>query len=187
MQVALVVPMKSFGVAKGRLADVLNASEREQLARDCARVVVTAGGNWATYVVCDATDVASWATKMGARVVRCPSPGLNAAVAAGISAAISDGAQHIVVAHGDLPLACTFEHLVLDGQVALVPDRHMDGTNVLSFPADMRFATAYGAQSFSRHQDILTTHGFKYVVINDDKLSLDLDTADDLAELKKRT
>jgi len=71
--------------------------------------------------------------------------------------------------------------------VALVPDRHMDGTNVLSFPADMRFATAYGPQSFTRHQEILTTLGRRYVVVNDEELALDLDTADDLTELRKRT
>lgn len=179
--------MKSFSIAKGRLADVLNAHERQQLARDCARSVISAGGNWASYVVCDATDVASWAKEMGAHVVPCPTPGLDVAVATGVSAAITDGAQHIVVAHADLPLATTFQHLVLDGQVALVPDRHMDGTNVLSFPAEMRFATAYGAQSFTRHQEILVTLGYKYVVVNDDNLSLDLDTADDLTELEKRT
>ncbi len=186
MRVALVVPMKSFGIAKGRLTNVLSAKEREQLARDCARIVITAGGNWATYVVCDATDVASWATSVGANVVSCPSPGLDVAVAAGVTAAIADGAQHVVVAHGDLPLASTFEHLVLDGHVALVPDRHGDGTNVLSFPTVMRFTTAYGPQSFSRHQEILAALRYKYVVVNDDDLSLDLDTADDLVELEKR-
>ncbi len=187
MRVALVVPMKSFNIAKGRLSDVLDANERQQLARDCAQVVLGAAGGWPKYVVCDADDVANWAKEIGAHIVSCPTPGLDVAVAAGITAAIADGAQHIVVAHADLPLAHTYQHLVLDAQVALVPDRHMDGTNVLSFPADMRFATAYGPQSFIRHQEILTTLGHRYVVVNDEELALDLDTADDLTELRKRT
>ncbi|NBO33598.1 MAG: hypothetical protein EBV02_04410 [Actinobacteria bacterium] len=68
--VAVVVPIKSFRLAKGRLAQVLNDAEREELARLTAQRVVEAAAGCALFVVCDDDDVAEWAAGVGARVVR---------------------------------------------------------------------------------------------------------------------
>jgi 2-phospho-L-lactate guanylyltransferase (CobY/MobA/RfbA family) len=73
-----------------------------------------------------------------------------------------------------------------DGKVSIVPDRHRDGTNVLSFPASVDFTTAYGPGSFDNHVRIAETLGLTVEVIHDDSLELDLDTADDLGELARR-
>lgn len=185
MHIAAVVPVKSFSLAKGRLASSLTPSHRAQLARDCATRVVGAAAPLPVYVVCDDDEVAKWARSLHARVVRCDTPGLDNAVAAGRRAACDDGADHIIVAHADLPLATRLDHVVRAGAVTVVPDRHRDGTNVLAFPAASGFTTAYGPDSFRNHVRIAERLGLSCIVVEDADLALDLDTADDLAELDR--
>jgi len=122
-------------MAKGRLADTLTAAERSALAQSCAEIVVKAALTLPTYVVCSDQSVAAWAMALGAHVVDCQTPGLDIAVATGRATAEAEGADHIIVAHADLPLAVSFNHIAREGKVSLVPDRHRDGTNVLSFPS----------------------------------------------------
>lgn len=186
MRVAVIVPVKSFTVAKGRLSDTLSSTEREALARTCAESVLSAAQPLATYVACSDDDVAEWATQHGARSVYCPTPGLDAAVATARVTAQQDGYTHVIVAHADLPLAQSLAHVAKEGCVSAVPDRHRDGTNVLSFPIDSTFVTAYGPGSFDNHEQLAATAGLRFVVVHDPNLELDLDTADDLTELTKR-
>jgi len=173
-------------MAKGRLADTLTASQRSALAQSCAETVVRAALSLPTYVVCSDEGVATWATALGTHVVDCQTPGLDIAVAAGRAAAEADGADHIIVAHADLPLAVSFDHIAREGTVTLVSDRHRDGTNVLSFPINSSFSTAYGPGSFDNHIQLAVDAGLEYEIIIDNALALDLDTADDLSELARR-
>jgi len=152
VRVAVVIPVKSFTLAKGRLSDTLTPAERETLATECATTVLRAASPLPAYVVCSDPVVAEWATSHGAHVVQCLTPGLDVAVAAGRDAAHADGCDHIVVAHADLPLARSFEHVAREGIVTMITDRHSDGTNVLSFPIASDFSTAYGPGTRSRHR-----------------------------------
>ncbi len=186
MRIAVIIPVKSFTVAKGRLSDSLTAQQRQQLAKTCADTVVMAARPFATFVACSDSDIAEWATRHGAHVVHCASPGLDLAVATARDAAQRDGFTHVIVAHADLPLAHTFEHVAIEGTVSAVPDRHRDGTNVLSFPIDSTFTTAYGPGSFRNHQLLAEQAGLPFHLVTDDDLELDLDTADDLSELSER-
>lgn len=182
----MIIPVKSFSLAKGRLADTLNAIEREKLARTCAENVVIAARPLPTYVVCNDDTVAHWATGLGATVVVCETPGLDIAVEHGRKIALENGADHIIVAHADLPLAVTLAHVARAGKITLVPDRHRDGTNVLSFPINSSFHTAYGPGSFDNHVRLAQLSGLECDIITDATLELDLDTADDLGELARR-
>lgn len=186
MTAAVVIPVKSFTLAKGRLAGTLDADRRSELARSCADAVVSAAAPLPVYVVCSDDDVAGWARSLGARVVICTVPGLDTAVAAGREAARADGLDHLVVAHADLPLARDLARVIRPGRVSLVPDRHRDGTNVLAFPICSGFRTAYGPGSFDNHLRIAADAGLDCDVIEDPDLALDLDTADDLGELDRR-
>lgn len=187
MSVAVVIPVKSFTIAKARLAGTLSDSERESLARDCAHLVVRAGAAHTVYVVCESDDIAEWTRSVDAISVRARGTGLNEAVHDGVHAALADGHDHVVIAHGDLPLARSFDHLIAADTVTIVPDRHRNGTNVIAFPAALAFATSYGPDSFTAHVATATGLGHKVVVVDDDDLSLDLDTADDLDELRRRS
>ena len=186
MRVAVVIPVKSFTIAKGRLSDTLTPSERESLARECATTVVRASAPHTAYVVCSDPEVAVWAESLGATVVSCGTPGLDNAVAAGREQARADGYDHLIVAHADLPLARSLSHVVIENSVTIVTDRHHDGTNVLSFPVDSQFTTAYGPGSCTNHRQLAATAGLECTVIPDHDLELDLDTADDLNELTRR-
>ena len=139
------------------------------------------------YVVCGSDDIAEWAASLGARAVLQTSAGLNGAVHDGWKQARADGADHILVAHADLPLVTTFAHVPVVGEVTLVPDRHNDGTNVLSMPANTDFVLHYGPGSFVAHLEEANLRGLPHRVLHDDNLALDLDTADDLKELDRRT
>jgi len=186
VRVAVIIPVKSFTVAKGRLSDTLTSEQRQELAQTCAESVIAAARPLHTYVACSDDSVATWARSHDAQVVHCPTPGLDAAVAESRLAAQRDGFTHVIVAHADLPLAETFEHVAQEGTVSAVSDRHRDGTNVLSFPLNSTFTTAYGPGSFDNHQQLAAAAGLPFVVIHDENLELDLDTADDLEELTKR-
>lgn len=186
MRTAVVIPIKSFTLAKGRLADTLTPQERASLARQCASTVVRAAAGMDIYVVCSDPDVASWAESVGCTVVDCQTPGLDVAVEAGRARAVADGAEHLVVVHSDLPLADDLAGVIRPGKVSIAPDRHRDGTNVLSFPADCTLHTAYGPGSFDNHLRIAESLGLSVDIVESPNLALDLDTADDLAELDRR-
>lgn len=173
-------------MAKGRLAETLTPSQRAQLAQDCARAVVRAASPLSVYVACSDPDVAQWATAQGAQVIHCDTPGLDTAVATARSVLVSDGFDHIIVAHADLPLAHTFTHIARQGHVTMVTDRHSDGTNVLSFPLRSDFYTAYGPGSLDNHIQIAQSAELPWAIITDTSLELDLDTAEDLSEFEKR-
>jgi 2-phospho-L-lactate guanylyltransferase len=173
-------------MAKGRLADTLTPAQREELARTCAETVVRAASPLPVHIVCSDDSVANWAVSLGAHVVHCATPGLDVAVTAGRDAIAALGFDHIIVAHADLPLAEELAHVAKEGLVTMVTDRHNDGTNVLSFPLASAFTTAYGPGSLDNHIRTAESLRLRYEVINDESLSLDLDTADDLSELERR-
>src|SRR5699024_5345114 len=133
-----------FHAAKARLAPALDRRERALLARSMATAVVRASGGLAVTVVCDDPDVRRWAEQLGVSVCWSPGLGLDGAVAAGVEAVRSEGADRVVVAHADLPMASDLSAVAGDDGVLLVPDRHGDGTNVISLPADCGFRFSYG-------------------------------------------
>ena len=180
---AVLVPVKAFGEAKFRLASVLSAAERSDLARRMASHVVRAATPLPVTVVCDDADVALWAETVGAEVVWCPGTGLNGAVTRGVAALAARGVGEVVVAHGDLPGARGFAHLTGAGGVTAVPDRRADGTNVLCVPAGVGFGFSYGAGSFRRHSVEAARLGLSLRICRDPDLTWDVDIPEDLERL----
>lgn len=179
MHAAALIPVKSFRAAKARLADVLTEAERARLARAMAARVVGAARPMAVHIACDDDEVASFATDVGAEVVWCPGLGLNDAVDSGVATLCRAGFDHVVIAHGDLPLASDLGRLVRSGEIVLVPDRRRDGTNVLSRPCSVHLAAAYGPGSFTAHHRAALATGVPVSVVADPALAIDIDTVDD--------
>jgi 2-phospho-L-lactate guanylyltransferase len=175
---ALLVPVKAFGRAKARLAGVVPDAERARLARLMAERVVRTMAP--AFVACDDAEVAEWAQQLGATVVWAPGLGLNGAVDQGIAVVASAGFDHVVVAHGDLPMPAALGVVAREATVVLVPDRRRDGTNVLARPTDVALAASYGGGSFRRHLDAALATGRRVSVRLDAELSVDLDTEADL-------
>lgn len=178
--VAVLVPVKSFGDAKVRLAPALDAQERAALARSMGECVLAAARPFPVAVVCDDAEVAAWARERGAVVISEPGRGLNGAVEAGVAHLAGCGVIEVIVAHADLPLAESFVAIAGWTGVTLVPDRHEDGTNVIALPASCGFRFAYGPGSFGRHAAEAQRLGLDVRVVNDPTLAWDVDVPADL-------
>lgn len=177
MRSSVVVPVKSFTLAKTRLAAHLSEPQRRALAQQMAETVLRAAGDLPVTVTCDDEDVAAWARSHGASVAWTPGTDLNGAVAAAVA---SSGVDRVVVAHADLPKARDLAAVVGTDGVVLVPDRRDDGTNVLSVPVEARFPFAYGPGSFARHAALAESLGLAVAVLRPDDLTWDVDGPADL-------
>lgn len=185
--VAVVLPVKAFDAAKQRLRSVLNPAERaalaQHLATGVAEVATTAPGA-RLIVACDDGAVRDWAEAAGAEIAWTPGLGLNGAIDAGVDHAIESGSPMVVVSHADLARPSRLLDVVHPGTITVVPDRHRDGTNVVSFPADARLHADYGPSSFHRHRDqagrVAAATGRPMRVFAHPDLALDVDTLTDL-------
>ncbi len=175
------MPVKAFGEAKVRLAGALDPGERARLALHMAEIVLLAAAPLPVVVVCDDEGVRSWAERSGARAVWCPGRGLNGAVADGVAALAADGVERAVVAHADLPLATRLAWVAEFDGVTLVPDRRLDGTNVVAVPTASGFRFSYGAGSFGRHRAEAARLGLPARLVRDPRLAWDVDLPADLA------
>lgn len=180
----MLVPVKRFRAAKGRLVGTLDSGQRAQFARWMATGVLAAVRSHPTFVACDDDEVAEWAESQGADVIWCQGLGLNGAIDDGVGQIVKLGVDHLVVSHADLPRPHNLVLVARAGCVSLVPDRRRDGTNVMSFPARAPISASYGAGSFRRHlaqATALAPTGIAVEVRADPDLSLDVDTPADLA------
>lgn len=180
VKAAAVVPVKSFALAKVRLAPALDPATRAELARAMAARVLRAARPLPVVVVCDDEEVRAWAQRQGAEALWTPGLGLNGAVAAGVSHVARQGVARAVVAHADLPLATELAWLAAFDGVTLVPDRHGDGTNVACVPARAGFRFRYGPGSFAEHRAEAARLGLAVRLVPDPALGWDLDVPVDL-------
>jgi 2-phospho-L-lactate guanylyltransferase len=181
VDVAVLVPVKRFGAAKGRLAPALLPDQRAELARWMAAGVVAAAGELPVFVACDDEGVRTWAEDRGATVLWGPGLGLNGAIDDGVADLTRRGYDHVVIVHADLPLPGHLVSVPRPGVVTLVPDRRRDGTNAMAFPTNEPVTAGYGAGSFRRHLADALARGSTVEVRHDVELSLDVDTPADLA------
>ncbi len=178
----VLVPVKAFAAAKGRLAGVLDGPGRAALARSMAEVVVAAAAPLPVVVVCDDDDVAAWAAQVGATVVWTEGLGLNGAVDEGVRRLAEAGVARVIVSHADLPFASSLASLAEadDDAVLLVPDRRHDGTNVASVPTGRGFGFRYGAGSLSAHRAEAERLGLPVRLVESESLGWDVDEPADL-------
>ena len=182
--VAVLVPVKDFQLAKGRLGGAVAEPERVRIARRMAETVLSAAADLPVYVACDDGEVAAWAEAHGAVALTGVPAGLNPAVTDAVARLAAAGVERVVVAHADLPRARDLTVVAHGSGVTLVPDRHHDGTNVLSVPSDAGFRFRYGPGSFRQHHDEAVRLGLPVRVHLDPDLAWDVDVPDDLAAIR---
>ena len=183
----VLVPVKSFAAAKGRLAAVLTDAQRITLMKNLTARVIAAADPFDVAVVCDDDEVATWSRNHGARVIWTPTRGLNGAVRDGVDALATLGYETVIVAHGDLGSPGDLSQLSRDADLVLVPDVRHDGTNVLVISASAPFTFSYGAQSFTAHLEEAKRRGLSVQVITNSALQHDVDEPDDLEGLDLET
>ena len=185
-QRAVLVPIKAFHEAKGRLDHALTAAERSALARSMAAQVLEAAAPLPVAVVCDDLDVADWARARGALVVWEPGRGLNGAVEAGVNHLRDAGVAQVTVSHADLPRASRLAEVGTAWGITLVPDRYGNGTNVIALPSDAGFHFSYGPGSFARHRAEAERIGLPLQVLDLPDLAWDVDEPGDMVPVAVR-
>ena len=179
--------MKSFSAAKERLTSVLDAPQRRMLAQTLAEGVIRCAAPMPVTIVCDDREVADWATDLGVAVVWAPGRGLDRAVASGVAHLASLGFDWVTVAHADLPFAESLSDLPMNEGVTIVPDRHNDGTNVITVPSASGFTFSYGPGSFQRHTAEADRLGLPLLIVHDEHLGVDVDVPEDLDFIEHQT
>jgi 2-phospho-L-lactate guanylyltransferase len=116
---------------------------------------------------------------------------MNAAVAAGLGAAIERHAGTALVLPGDIPLISADDLRALVEAAGFAPravvvaaSRDGEGTNALLLRPPNVIAPAFGPPSLSRHIEAGLAAGALTLVRSDLGLSLDVDTPADLAALQ---
>jgi 2-phospho-L-lactate/phosphoenolpyruvate guanylyltransferase len=200
LKATAVLPVKRFARAKTRVVDAVGPQGRAAILRamladvlagleaahEVERVIVVTGEGRAEKI---AMEHAKRGT-MTIEVLRDPSDsGHSEAATLGIIRAKALGARCAALLPGDCPL---LEPAELDRALAsfapesvgVVTDRHGLGTNGLFLsPADA-IGPAFGPESRERHLDRATRAGYRAEVLDVPSLLLDLDTPEDLAELR---
>jgi 2-phospho-L-lactate guanylyltransferase len=191
MRTIAILPVKSFGAAKQRLAPALGAGSRQALAQAMFSDVLGALRRVAALdevVVVTADRVAESAALGGrVKVLRdTEQNGQSPAAAIGIRHALQLGYERALLVPGDTPLldpgeVC--ELLSSPRSVVVVPDRHGTGTNALLLRPPDAIEPSFGLDSRRRHVAVARAAGVDHAVAEVATLALDVDTGDDLSEL----
>ncbi len=185
-----IVPVKPFRQAKSRLRPVLDAEQRAALSRDFlghALGVLARVPSIARTLVVSRDPVALAAARdLGAATLdEDGAVGLNAALQRATRAAVAGRARAVLVLPSDLPLLepADVEQLLAeagDGPVvAIVPDRHEQGTNALLVRPPGGLEYAFGEGSFARHQVLARKTGACVRICRLPRAALDVDVPDD--------
>jgi 2-phospho-L-lactate guanylyltransferase len=197
MRTIAILPIKSFGAAKQRLAGLLGGGSREALAQamfsdvlGSLRHVPDLGG----VAVVTANRVAEeTAMRTGVTLLAdTEEAGQSAAAQIGLRHAIENGYERALLVPGDTPLldplevAAMFDRADEDATtVTIVPDRHGEGTNALLLTLPAAIEPAFGPGSLERHRAAAQAAGAGHRVEGVASLALDVDTPEDLAELRE--
>jgi 2-phospho-L-lactate guanylyltransferase len=195
MSTIAILPVKSFGSAKQRLAPALGAGSRQALAQamfsDVLASLRRVPGLDAVAVV--TADPAAESAALGARVQvlrDTEQAGQSPAAKIGIRHARACGYDRALLVPGDTPLLEPAEVTALLSRgyeerlaVVVVPDRHGEGTNALLLRPPDAIEPSFGPDSRERHVNAATAAGVAHAVEEVPTLMLDIDTSDDLEKL----
>ena len=175
-----IIPLKSRGERKTRLAARLTEAERHALTETMfahvASIVRATPGIAAITVLSDVSP-----------------PGWDGAFATdkgrGLNSELVELAQHLggplLIIHADLPLLCEADvAAMLDAAErghAIAPDRHAGGTNALALRDPTSFTFAFGPESFARH---CAAAGGDAQIVTRRGLAFDIDTPADLDAMR---
>jgi len=191
--VSAVVPVKDLQGTKSRLAPILNPGARAGLTLYMMGRVVAAIRSSGVEDVCVVSPdrvVLHEAQRRGATPLAQESRGLNPALEEGRRRALELGASTLLVLPADLPLLGEEDVLAVlkasEGQaVVIAPDGARSGTNALLTRPPDALPFAFGPDSFQAHLEAARKRNLNVKVCERSHLAFDLDTAGDLARLKK--
>ena len=194
MKTWVVVLVKDFDSAKERLRPAMGAKSRRALARNNARIAVSAAAAGDhVLVVTGAEEVAEMAVSWGADVLLEPrEEGQNVAARRGIDRAREAGAEAVLLLSSDLPnvtepavrkmLLAASRH---QAPVAVAaPAIGRGGTNALYLRPPDAIGLHFGDESLAQFRADAHEHSVKFVVFHSEAMALDLDEPSDLARVR---
>jgi 2-phospho-L-lactate guanylyltransferase len=206
MQLWLIVPVKPLAQGKSRLSPLLSAAQRHRLSRDLLAQTLTAAAGVdllaGVIVISRDEEALSIARAAGVTILveedsnpvghgHDPEDALNRALRQARMAAVTQGADAILVLPADLPLLAAAEirnvaQLAVDLPVGLVIVGSGDGgTNALLLKPPYAVDFAYGPQSFQEHIRRAEDAALPVHIVDSATLALDLDSPEDLYSWQK--
>lgn len=190
MRAAALIPAKSFGRAKSRLAEALSPAERRLFAKRCflrvARAAKDAGLFERVFVATDGAEVAALGEAEGLSVIMDPAQPLpfHAILDRALRILAEQGYSRATVVMADLPEAdaASIRATQDEGaEIVLIPDASGLGTSALSLPLPPPFITAFGNHdSRVRHERLSEASGLPYLIRELPALAHDVDGPLDL-------
>jgi 2-phospho-L-lactate guanylyltransferase len=187
-----VVPVKQFAAAKSRLAPVLDAGERAELARLMVEDVLDAlmacpdilAG---VAVVTSDRTAAELARRRGARIVPAAADdGINSAIACAIEALACGADDGLMVVPSDIPqvtreaFAQAAAAIAAPRSLAIAAAAEDGGTNLYACRPARVLPPRFGLRSFEQHCRAASEAGVTVHVLHAPELSLDIDRPGDL-------
>jgi len=187
-----ILPVKSFGAAKQRLAESLGAGSRQALAQAMFADVLGALRRTEELdeIAVITSDRAADSAARGHGVVVLADTvqaGQSQAAQIGIRHALAHAFDRVALLPGDTPLVQPADVAGLLSRsgpgISLVPDRHGTGTNALVLTLPDAIEPSFGPDSRARHVALADDAGVVVRLEDVATLALDVDTPDDLAAL----
>jgi 2-phospho-L-lactate guanylyltransferase len=192
-----IVPVKRFDRAKQRLANDLGSGSRSALAAamvaDVLRALERAATIEAVLLVSGEPAVRDLVDERHITLLPDANErGQSDAASTGLARAAALGYDRALLVAGDTPLVQpgeidTLVNRSIAGELDLVvvPDRHDTGTNALLLEPTGGFEPQFGPGSLERHVEQARRRGLRYEIGRIPSLALDVDTGEDLAELRR--
>jgi len=191
----VIVLVKDFASAKQRLGPALDVHERSSLARRNARRAISAAAAGShRLVVAGSDEVGAFAEKLGAEhIVEPRQEGQNTAAMRGISHAVAQGADSVLVLSSDLPFVTrrSVKRLLANAAaepgpvVVAVPAVGRGGTNALYLRPPHAINLHFGGDSLALFRRDAETRNIRFLVHHSTEMALDLDEPDDLERLRR--
>jgi 2-phospho-L-lactate guanylyltransferase len=193
----VVIPVKTFDLAKQRLSRILRPSERAALARtmlvDVLNVVASVVLPSNVIVVTTSPEASGIATRAGAQVLHEAEPSdLNSAIETASRHMIVQDAGGFLMLPADVPeitvaaVRQAFAALNQDFSLVLAPAVNDGGTNLLACRPPHAIRPEFGAGSFAKHLAAGERAGLACCVLNSPELGRDIDTPEDIARFLDR-
>jgi 2-phospho-L-lactate guanylyltransferase len=195
----VIIPVKTFDLAKQRLSSILHPSERAALARtmlvDVLNIVASVVLPSNVIVVTSSPEASRIATRAGAQVLQeAASSDLNSAIEIASRHAIVQNAGGFLMLPADVPeitiavVRQTFAALNQSFSLVLAPAISDGGTNLLACRPPQAIRPEFGPESFAKHLAAGERSGLACHVLNSPELGRDIDSPEDLVRfLNRRT
>lgn len=197
MSLWAIVPVKPLRRGKSRLSEILSDDKRAQLNHHLfahtIEVLKHVDAITNILVVSRDSDVLTQSRELDVRTVtENGTPELNSALRRASLFSKVFSTEGVLIVPADLPLLTPddvtlfIEQRVQAPMAVIAPDRRRGGTNMLLIdPADL-LTFSFGQDSFEKHCALAESKGAKVIIVENERIALDLDIPEDYEILSSK-